>query len=247
MLSCFRAALAFFTRLPVGSAPLPPTLNGLLACFPAVGLVLGALLGCVLWITMQLLPPLPCGVLTCLAWVALTGGLHLDGVADCGDGLLVEDPPARRLEIMKDPRLGTFGGTALFLVLALKIAALASLARQPDGPGSFWSLLAVCCMASTVARSLTFLGLRLPCARPGGLGSAMYHGISGRHYLLALLLTLALSLSNGWQGLLALLLALLAAVLLLRTARRRIGGMTGDVFGCLVEMCEAVILLVCCA
>ena len=75
----------------------------------------------------------------------------------------------------------------------------------------------------------------------------MYHGIRGRHYLLALLLTLALSLSNGWQGLLALLLALLTAVLLLRTARRRIGGMTGDVFGCLVEVCEAVILLVCCA
>lgn len=248
MLQHFRAALAFFTRLPVGSAPLPPTLNGLLAYFPAVGLVLGALVACVLWVGMQLLPPLPCGVLACLAWVALTGGLHLDGVADCGDGLLVEAPPARRLEIMKDSRLGTFGGIALFLVLALKTSALAALAQHlAETPHSFWPLLAACGMAAVVARSLTFLGLRLPCARPGGLGSAMYHGITGRHGLLALLLALVMSLCNGWQGLLALLAALLVALLLLRAARRRIGGMTGDVFGCLVEVAEATVLLVCCA
>ena len=86
------------------------------------------LAACALWAAMQLLPPVLCGFIGCLVWVGITGGLHLDGVADCGDGLLVEAPPARRLEIMKDSRLGTFGALALFFVLGGKAAALGVMA-----------------------------------------------------------------------------------------------------------------------
>ena len=119
-----RAALGFFTRLPIGSAPLPPTFRGVAVWLPVVGLIIGALVSLALGLAAQLLPASLCGVIGCLVWVAVTGGLHLDGVADCGDGLIVEAPPARRLEIMKDSRLGTFGGAALFFILALKAAAL---------------------------------------------------------------------------------------------------------------------------
>ena len=127
----FRAALGFFTRLPIGSAPLPPTFRGVAVWLPVVGLIIGALVSLALGLAAQLLPAiglivgllaalavalatllLPAqlgGVIGCLVWVFITGGLHLDGVADCGDGLLVEAPPERRLEIMKDSRLGTFG------------------------------------------------------------------------------------------------------------------------------------------
>ena len=111
-----RAALGFFTRLPIGSAPLPPTFRGVAVWLPVVGLIIGVLVSLALGLAAQLLPASLCGVIGCLVWVAVTGGLHLDGVADCGDGLIVEAPPARRLEIMKDSRLGTFGGAwrALF-------------------------------------------------------------------------------------------------------------------------------------
>ena len=129
----FRAALGFFTRLPVGSAPLPPTFQGVIVWLPAIGLIVGLLAALAVALATLLLPAQLGGVIGCLVWVFITGGLHLDGVADCGDGLLVEAPPERRLEIMKDSRLGTFGGAALFFVLALKATALCTLAASFDG------------------------------------------------------------------------------------------------------------------
>ena len=89
----FRAALGFFTRLPVGSAPLPPTFQGVIVWLPAIGLIVGLLAALAVALATLLLPAQLGGVIGCLVWVFITGGLHLDGVADCGDGLLVEAPP----------------------------------------------------------------------------------------------------------------------------------------------------------
>lgn len=242
-----RAALAFFTRLPVGSPPPGTGFRGIMVWLPTVGMIIGLLAACALWAAMQLLPPVLCGLVGCLVWVGITGGLHLDGVADCGDGLLVEAPPARRLEIMKDSRLGTFGALALFFVLGGKAAALGLLADTPaPGQASFWALAGMCCMAAVTARSLVFVALLLPCARPGGLGSAMNDGVTASSRLAALLLTLFFCLCTGWRGLAALLTALAAAALLLSAALRRLGGVTGDVFGCLIEVTESCMLLVFC-
>lgn len=245
-----RAALGFFTRLPVGSAPLPPTFRGAAAWLPVVGLIVGALAACAVALAALILPPLPCGVLGCLVWVGVTGGLHLDGVADCGDGLLVEAPPARRLEIMKDSRLGTFGGTALFFVLALKAASLSVFASGFDFRDTFaqgfLDLLLPCCLAGGLARCLVFAAMRVPSARPGGLGEALREGVTARHELAALGLGLGLCALNGRIGFLALAAACAAACFLLSAARKRLGGVTGDVFGCLVEVCECAVLIVSC-
>ena len=78
-----RAALGFFTRLPIGSAPLPPTFRGVIVWLPAVGLIVGAVVAAAVKIAGLFLPAALCGVIGCLTWVAVTGGLHLDGVADC--------------------------------------------------------------------------------------------------------------------------------------------------------------------
>jgi len=217
-----RAALGFFTRLPIGSAPLPPTFRGVAVWLPVVGLIIGALVSLALGLAAQLLPASLCGVIGCLVWVAVTGGLHLDGVADCGDGLIVEAPPARRLEIMKDSRLGTFGGAALFFILALKAAALGALAGtfQADGsgPDAFAPLLLSCCLAGTLARCMVFAAMRVPSARPGGLGEALHEGVTSRHELIALAIGLGICAVNGVRGLYALAIALLAAYLLLSAA-----------------------------
>lgn len=176
----FRAALGFFTRLPVGSAPLPPTFQGVIVWLPAIGLIVGLLAALAVALATLLLPAQLGGVIGCLVWVFITGGLHLDGVADCGDGLLVEAPPERRLEIMKDSRLGTFGGAALFFVLALKAAALCTLAASFDGSWSgLLTLAGACCMAGALARSMVFPAMHIPSARPGGLGAALHNVING--------------------------------------------------------------------
>ncbi|MFQ9492507.1 MAG: adenosylcobinamide-GDP ribazoletransferase [Bilophila wadsworthia] len=244
-----RAALGFFTRLPIGSAPLPPTFQGVAVWLPVVGLIIGALVSLALGLAAQLLPASLCGVIGCLVWVAVTGGLHLDGVADCGDGLIVEAPPARRLEIMKDSRLGTFGGAALFFILALKAAALGALAGtfQADGsgPDAFASLLLSCCLAGTLARCMVSRQCAFPRRVRAGSRSPARSGTS-RHELIALAIGLGICAVNGVRGLYALAIALLAAYLLLSAAKKRLGGVTGDVFGCLVELTECVVLIVCC-
>ena len=241
-----RAALGFFTRLPIGSAPLPPTFQGVAAWLPAVGIIVGALAALCVGLAALVLPPPLCGALGCLAWVVLTGGLHLDGVADCGDGLIEEAPPARRLEIMKDSRLGTFGGAALFFALTLKATALGGLAARFASEGAF-PLLAACCLAGGLARCLVFAAMRVPSARPGGLGEALHDGVTRRHELIALGVGLALCALNGWRGLAALAAALGMATLLIGAARKRLGGVTGDVFGCLIESTECAVLIACCA
>ena len=121
VITTIRSAFGFLTRLPVGPWPLQNDLNGISAWLPLVGLVVGGLAGGLTWAATLLFPSLVCGVIGCACWVAITGGLHLDGVADCGDGLPVEVPRERRLEIMKDSRLGTFGGTALFFLSLIHI------------------------------------------------------------------------------------------------------------------------------
>ena len=162
----------------------------------------------------------------------------------------MEAPPARRLEIMKDSRLGTFGGAALFFILALKAAALGALAgtfqAEGSGPDAFAPLLLSCCLAGTLARCMVFAAMRVPSARPGGLGEALHEGVAPRHELIALAAGLGLCAANGMRGLYALVAALLAASLLLSAARKRLGGVTGDVFGCLIELTECAVLVVCC-
>ena len=247
-----RAAIAFFTRLPVGKAPLPPTFQGVLAWLPVIGLIVGGLVALATGVAALLLPAPLCGLLGCLVWVLVTGGLHLDGVADCGDGLSVETTPARRLDIMKDSRLGTFGGTALFFVLALKSVTLYLLVEaclpdlHTDLPSAFLALAKACCMAGVLSRSLVFLAMRLPSARPEGLGEALHAGLQIRSERLALAAGLVICLLNGWQGLAALGASLVVTFLLLSAARRRLGGVTGDVFGCLIELAECTGRAACC-
>lgn len=243
----FRAALGFFTRLPVGSSSLPATFHGMIVWLPVIGLIIGAFVALAVWSMALLLPAPLCGIVGCLVWVAITGGLHLDGVADCGDGLVVEAPPARRLEIMKDSRLGTFGGIALFFILMFKTLALYALAETGGtGAGFLFSLLAICCMTSALARSMVFIAMRLPSARPEGLGQAVAAGVAPRQQLLSFAVGPGLCILNGACGIAALAAALLVTWFLLSAARKRLGGITGDVYGCLIELSECAILLAVC-
>ena len=98
-------------------------------------------------------------------------------------------------------------------------------------------------MAGALARSMVFPAMHIPSARPGGLGAALHNGVTRRHDMLALGIGLGICALNGGRGVTA---ALLVAWLLLSAAQKRLGGVTGDVFGCLIELTESAVLVACC-
>src|SRR5262245_45295064 len=137
--------------------------------FPVVGLILGLTLAGVDLVTARLFPGLLGSLLTVTAWKLLTGGLHLDGLADCLDGLVGRDRE-HRLAIMRDSRIGTFGAVGLILFLMLEIVTVAELP-----PAVRWRALIV---VPTLARALPPLLARcFSSARPTGQGAAFMGGI----------------------------------------------------------------------
>ncbi|MBE2237701.1 MAG: adenosylcobinamide-GDP ribazoletransferase [Caldilineaceae bacterium] len=247
MMHTFWAAVGFLTTLPVPRRDLPPdALHRAARWFPTIGLLLGVMLAGSAWALAWLFPPTVTAVLVVGLWAVLTGALHLDGVADCGDGLLPPLARTRRLEIMRDPRLGAFGVTTLVLILLLKTAALAALAALPLMKSALAPALL---LAPAWARWLILLAARLPPARAEGMGASLGLALSNRQLALAALLPVALTAVMGvwhWPVILAMGAALLAGLGVLHLAQQRLGGVTGDVFGAVVEVSEAVFLCVAC-
>lgn len=234
----FLIALQFLTSLPVrlDGMPEPHAVGRSLLYYPLVGLLLGAMLWLVGTVLENASAPLLAALLL-TGWVALTGGLHLDGLADSADAWLGGfGDRERTLAIMKDPRSGPIAVVVLVLLLLLKFVAL-------------WTLLAAdqrlaLLLAPLLGRS-ALLGLFLTTSyvRPGGLGQALAEQMPRDTSRIVLggvvLVCLALG-SNGW-------LALAAAVgvgwLLRRAMCRRIGGTTGDTAGALLELVECAVLV----
>jgi adenosylcobinamide-GDP ribazoletransferase len=202
--------------------------------YPLVGAVIGGLT----WLTwkgsMSLFPPLIAGVLALMVWVGLTGGLHLDGLADCCDGLFASVTRERRLEIMKDPHVGAFGVIGLILVLLLKAAALVSLVSA-----SGFAIL----LAASLGRWCILLGGLFPLARPSGMGADFASGFRRSFLAWSAIVPLGIAILLGWRGIVSVLAGIGAAALVLWFAKSRLGGVTGDVFGMLVEVVEVVVLL----
>ena len=202
--------------------------------YPFVGLVIGA----ITWLAWKgailVFPVWVAGVVTLVVWVVLTGGVHLDGLADCCDGLLSSTSVERRLEIMKDPHMGAFGVIGLVLVLMLKAAALGSLASA-SGLGIL--------LAASLARWCILPAGLLPLARPSGMGADFSIGFRSSFIIWGAVIPLAIAILFGVRGIVSALAGLSAAVLALGLAKSRIGGVTGDVFGMVVEVVETVVLI----
>ena len=200
--------------------------------FPLVGFCLGGLLIAAWQLFTAFLPANIAAVLIVILWAALTGGLHLDGLSDCGDGLLAAVSPERRLEILKDSRIGAFGAITLILHLFLKIAAIATL-NTPI------ALL----LATTTSRWLVLPTAKRPLARPGGMGAEFSATVTAQSMIKSVVIPALLALIIGWAGLIAFALASLVAIAIWRLAQNRLGGITGDIIGLVIELTEVVILL----
>jgi adenosylcobinamide-GDP ribazoletransferase len=232
------AAVAFLTRLPVPARAVEPhELGRALGFFPLVGGLLGALLGAALFGLSRVLAPELCALLAVALWALLTGGLHLDGLADLFDALGGgRGDRERMLEIMRDSRIGAHGAVALVLVLCGKVLAVAEL------PGR--TAVATLLVAPAVARFGAVLLLALfPYARGEGLGRAFRDHGKARDLAAAALLMLGSAAILGRRALVPGLAALLVALALGGLMRRKLGGLTGDVYGAAIELSELAFLL----
>lgn len=235
------AGFAFYTCLPV---PTQWTLEfrGIARLAPLVGLAIGAMLGLLDWGLAGLgMPALTRSAVVVVAWVGITGGLHLDGAIDAADGLAVRDPE-RRLEVMADSNTGAFGAIAAAAILLLKTAALADLETLRGlvlmgaaGWGRWGQLVAIACY---------------PYLKPAGKGRMHKAAIqSPRDLLPGFLLVLSASglfwASGNRYWLMALGMALgggAIAVLVAAWFDRQLGGHTGDTYGAVVEWTEVLVL-----
>jgi adenosylcobinamide-GDP ribazoletransferase len=223
-----RAAFSFLTILPLGYAE-DRKPGWSFTWYPLVGLVIGLLLA-----TLDHLSPFADGTtafLVLLAWVVITGGLHLDGFGDSCDGLLATVEPARRLEIMKDPRAGSWAVVGLILLLMGKWSVISGLSPLllvlPPMVGRWGMMIAV---------------YSFPYARASGLGGYFRNGLGRQQVILATAIALlAAAASSREVGplLIAFMIGGVTVFAVGRWAAKRLGGgITGDVYGALCELIE---------
>jgi adenosylcobinamide-GDP ribazoletransferase len=231
-------ALQFLTRLPISLPGMPAAqqVGRSLLWYPVVGLLLGLLLLAL----QQLLDGAPLllqAALLLAVWVGITGGLHLDGLADTADAWVGGFGDRQRtLEIMKDPRSGPIAVVVLVLVLLLKFAALVALLQAGEG--------ALLLLVPWLARGLLpLLFLTTPYVRVGGLGQALAEHLPRQQLPWLLAAHVAALLLFGWAGGLALLVAGLLFVWLRQLMLQRLGGTTGDTAGALLELVECAVLV----
>jgi adenosylcobinamide-GDP ribazoletransferase len=232
----FVSALSFLTIFPLGK--FADKLKGTsILYFPLVGILVGTLLAGVDWLGSLFLYE-ELRALVDVAFLAfITGGLHLDGLADSADGLYFHHDRKKSLEIMKDPRVGVMGAVALLFCLGFKFTGLLVLEFE-----RCWIWLVV---APSLARSAQVAGLVFmnDARGTGGVGQALYQ--KGKYqYLIFCLIPLALpfwiSISVGVTVGVAFIIINLS---LFTFFRHRLGGMTGDTFGALTEFVETAFLV----
>ncbi|MBI3780274.1 MAG: adenosylcobinamide-GDP ribazoletransferase [candidate division NC10 bacterium] len=234
----FLQALAFLTVLPiprarvVAQAPEPWAA----AWFPAVGAALGAGLLGFHTVLVGVFPALVAAALTLAVWLGMTGCLHMDGLMDSADALLGHRTPEDRLRILKDPAVGAFGVAAGCIVLLVKAGALASLSRH-----SRIALLIAPILArwSVLVTMMTFRYHQRP---ERTTGSTLTARLGVRQLAVATILPLLVALLIGPLALGGLVLAGPVALAIGAFASRRIPALTGDIYGLVIEIVEAMTL-----
>ncbi len=236
----FLIALQFLTRLPlrIDGDLTDADLGRSVVYYPFVGMLLGVTLVAAQWLLANL-PEMLQAALLLVIWVGITGALHLDGLADSADAWLGgHGDREKTLSIMKDPRSGPMGVTAVVLVLLIKFAALAALCESANAVGI--------ALAAILGRTvLPLLFLSTPYVRSGGLGAPLAAHLPRRAAVGSVAATCIASVAMAGADGVTLVLASALVFLALRTAMlRRLGGTTGDIAGALVEITEAAVLVV---
>jgi len=235
-----RIALMLLTRLPVKPVTLAPSEQTAKSAwaYPLAGTAVALISACVACLALWTnIPALLAALLAIGTLVITTGAMHEDGLADSADGFWGGWDRDRRLEIMRDSRIGTYGVLALILALSLRGTAYAALFAT----STVFAPLLVAAMLSRAA--MVYVMATVPNARKDGLSKS-----TGRPNLASVqtataLATMAAFLFLGWTGLLAVLATAAVTLLWSKIAMSKIGGQTGDVLGATQQITEIAVLL----
>lgn len=225
------AALAFLTVVGRGTATGPRAVPW----FPVVGALVGSAVGAAWWGADHWWPPVVAGALAVAADLALTGLLHLDGLADTADGLLAPMERSERMAAMAAPDVGAFAIGVVGTVLPLRVASLASMAPRVALVAALW-----CASRTIMAVGAT----ALPPARPGGMTATFRGAAPAVPAAVGIGLCLVLAVPDPARTAAAVLGVVAGAAAVLVLASRRIGGVTGDVLGAAGLVGETVGLIV---
>ncbi len=231
------AALQFLTILPIKRDFTSEQIGRATAYFPVVGIIIGLILFGLHYVLNLLLPPSLVNILLLAGLVVLSGGLHLDGLADTIDGMAGHRAPERRLEIMHDSRIGGVGAVGLVLFLIIEYVSLNNI---PEKWMPYTLLLAPTVSRWAMVNSI----FTYPYARATGLGKAFKQVISWKELLLATLVTLLLAVVLfRVAGLVIMASAWLTITLAALYFKRQLHGLTGDTYGAINEIALTAVLL----
>ena len=238
----FAAAVRFLTVLPLPAYPrhiddntVPLRVGS--GYYPVAGLLLALLLSLLVVTGGPHLPSLALAALLVTGLVLLTGGLHLDGLMDACDGLFGGATRERKLEIMRDSRVGSFGVLGAACILLLKWSFLTSLGSA--------HLIQALLITLPCARWSMVVALRaFPSARATGLGATFRQAVTPGSLLQAGITAMIIALlAGGLPGAVAWIIATLLALALGALVTRTLGGLTGDIYGAIAEITEVTLLL----
>jgi adenosylcobinamide-GDP ribazoletransferase len=222
-----REAVGFLTVLGGAVTPSPKAWRW----FPLVGAAIGGAVGASWWAANEVFSPLVAAVLAVAVDLAITGMLHVDGLADSADGLLGHNTRAERLRIMRTPDIGAFAVGIVAVVLLLRAAALA------EQPVSIVLVVALWCTSRTV---VAVVPARVPYARDEGIASAMLPGAALWPLLMLAPVIAASALVDGTRGAASVVIGATATLAVVLFGVRRLGGFTGDVLGAAIVVGETV-------
>lgn len=234
----FWIALQFLTIFPIQLKDMPSKQQNAqsLLFYPLIGLLIGLILF-VIATVLHVLQILLLSTLILVVWIWLTGGLHLDGLADTGDAWVGGfGDPERTLKIMKDPSCGPIGVLSLIILCLIKFSAIYTLLEK-----QIYTPLILFPILGRLAP--LFLFLTTTYLREKGLGSSIAEFMPKKSSILILVLCLSASLIFGWIGLITTLIFILTLIYLRYKFVQRIGGITGDTVGASIEITETVVLL----
>jgi adenosylcobinamide-GDP ribazoletransferase len=229
------ASLQFISGLPLGK-PRPFDPKGIIVNFPLAGLAIGLILALFDSLAIAVWPPVVASVLDVALLAAITGGFHLDGLADTADGLYGQRERERSLAIMKDSRVGAMGLIAVVCALLTKTVALGAVDQ---------ARFLVLCIVPAYARGAMIFGMRFLSYARGeeGTGSAFFETRLTVMDFRYLIIPVVLSLLLGWRGLLVNLIFATMTVALLTIYKKKLGGITGDMLGAMAEIMEAALFI----
>jgi adenosylcobinamide-GDP ribazoletransferase len=232
------AALLFLTRIPFPQIPLDDKkISGSVVFFPVAGALIGSILYGIFSLTSRVFSMQASMAFVLLTYLILTGGMHVDGFADTLDGFFCGGDKQKKLDVMKDSCIGTFGSVGITILLILKWSLLSSLNEK-----IIMSALLTCPVISRWV--MTIAVIYFPYIRPTGLGKSFEANSNYKRAFFSTLLTFALVyFMASFHGLYICLLVLIVGLVFIWYSIKQLGGLTGDIYGAINEISDVLALM----